>query len=83
MTTVLATENILWFDIAMGDAVLMAILDGRKHLQERIANLVLLGTVVVGGDSSEQIAAAVEVEEEKIPGEAAVDAVVTNADVGI
>ena len=86
MTTVLATKNILWFDIAMGNAVLMTILDGRKHLQERIANLVLLGAVVVGRDSSEKIAATVKVEDEKISGEAAVDAVdavVAKADVGI
>jgi hypothetical protein len=80
VATVLATEDILWFDIAMGNAMLMAILDGRKHLEERIANLVLLGAVIVGSDSREEIAAAVEVEDEEISGEA-VDAVVAKADV--
>ena len=63
--------------------MLMAILDGREHLQERIADLVLLGAITVGSDSREKIAAAVEVEDEKISGEAAVDAVVAKADVGI
>jgi hypothetical protein len=80
VATVLATEDILWFYIAMGNAMLMAILDGRKHLEERIANLVLLGAVIVGSDSREEIAAAVEVEDEEISGEA-VDAVVAKADV--
>lgn len=83
MTTVLAAEDILWFDIAMGNAMLMAILDSREHLQERIADLVFPGAITVGSDSREEIAAAVEVEDEKISGEAAVDAVVTKADVGV
>ena len=83
MATVFATENVLWFNIAMGNSMLMAILDGRKHLQERIANLVLLSAIVVGSDSCEKITAAVKVEDEKISSEAPVDAVVAQADVGI
>jgi hypothetical protein len=83
VTAILAAEDILWFYIAMGDAVFVAILDGRKHLQERIPDLVLLGSIVVGSDGSEEIAATVEVEDEEIPSETAVDAVVTEVDVGI
>ena len=83
MTAVLAAEDILRFYIAMGDAVFVTILDGRKHLQERIPDLVLLRSIVVGSDSGEEIAAAVEVEDEEISGETAVDAVVTEVDVGI
>ena len=83
MTTVLAAEDILWFDIAMGNAMLVAILDSREHLQERIADLVLLGAITVGSDGREEIAAAVEVEDEKISGEAAVDAVMAKTNVGV
>ena len=83
MTTVLAAENILWFDVAVGDAVLMTIIDGGKNLQECIADLVLLGAIVIRGNSVEKIAAAVEVEYEKISREAAVDAVVAETNVGI
>ena len=83
MTTVFTTENVLRLDVAVGDAMLMTILDGGHHLQERIANLVLLGAIVVGSDSSEKIAAAVKIEDEKISCEAAMDAVVAETNVGI
>jgi hypothetical protein len=61
----------------------VTVLDGRKHLQECIANLVFLRSIMVGSDRSEKIAAAVQVEDEKISGETAVDAMVTEVDVGV
>ena len=83
MTAVIATEDILRFYIAMGDAVFMTVLDCGKHLQEGIADLGFLRAVVIGSNSGEEIATAVEVEDEEISGEAAMDTVVTKADVGV
>jgi len=61
----------------------MAILDGRQDLEERIANLVFLGAIMVGSDSREEIAAAVKIENEKISCETTMDAVVSEVKVGI
>lgn len=61
----------------------VTIFDGRQHLQKCIADLFILCSIVIGSDRTEEITAAVEVEDEKISGEAAVDAVVTQAEVGI
>lgn len=82
MTAILAAEDVLRFDIAMGDPVFMTVLDGGKDLQKCVADLVFLCSVVVGSDRSEKVSTAVQVEDEKICGEA-VDAMVTDADVGV
>jgi hypothetical protein len=83
MTAVLAAKDVLWFDVAMRNPVFVTVLDCRKYLQECIADLVFLRSVVVGSDRSEKIAAAVKVEDEKISGKSALDAMVTEADVGV
>jgi len=83
MTAVIAAENVLWFYIAMGDAVFMTVFNGGEYLQEGVADLGFLRAIVVGSNSGEEIATAVEVEDEEISGEAAMDTVVTKADIGI
>ena len=83
MTAVFTTQDILWFDISMEDPVFVTVLDGGKHLQKCVANLVFLSSIVVGSNRGKKIATAVEVEDEKISGEVSMDAVVTEAGVGI
>lgn len=83
MPAVFAAEDVLRFNIAVGDAMFMTVLDGRKYLQERIADLVFLRAVVVGCDSGKEITTTVEVEDEEISGEATVDAVMTEVDVRV
>jgi len=83
VTAILTAENVFRFNITVGDTMFMAVLDGRKHLQKYIADPVFLCAVMIGSDRSEEITAAVEVEDEEISGEAAMDTVVTKANVGV
>jgi len=83
MTAVLTAEDVLWFNVSMKDPMVVTVLDGRKHLQKCVANLVFLSSIVVGSNRGKEIATTVEVEDEKVPSEAGVDAVVTEAGVRI
>lgn len=83
VTAILTAEDILRFDVAMENPVCVTVFDSREHLQKRFADLVILRSITMGSNGSEEVAAEVQVEDEKITGERAVEVVAVELDVGI